>query len=107
MRRLAVTAALIAFAYVAPAAAEDLTFKLVNHSSSNLTGFHVSPASSGHWEENLLDGAYLASGYEVDVQIADGLRTCIYDIRGEFADGGEAEDYGLDLCDLGEYTFTD
>ncbi|UWQ81212.1 hypothetical protein K3725_09535 [Leisingera sp. S132] len=91
----------------APAQAEDLEFLLVNDSSADLVEFNVSPASSDNWEGNLMEGGYLAPGYEIDVLIADGATTCVYDIRGSFADGSEAEDYGLDLCDLGEYTFTD
>lgn len=98
-------AALLAFQ--APAFAEDLEFLLVNESSADLVEFNVSRASSENWEENLIDGGYLAPGYEIGVLIADGAATCVYDIRGSFADGSEAEEYGLDLCELGEYTFTD
>ena len=96
-----------AMAVHSPAVAEDLEFLLYNDSSSDLVEFNVSPASSDEWEEDLLAGGYLAPGYEVGVDIADGLTTCIYDIRGVFADGAEAEDYGLNLCDMGGYTFTD
>lgn len=101
---LGVSAALL---LVTTAQAEDLEFFLINESSADLVGFNVSSASSDSWEENLLEGGYLAPGYEIGVMIADGLTTCIYDVRGEFSDGSEAEDYGLDLCDLGSYTFTD
>ncbi|SLN44305.1 hypothetical protein [Ruegeria meonggei] len=87
--------------------AEDLEFLLHNDSSSDLVEFNISPASSDDWEEDLLADGYLAPGYETGVDIVDGLTTCIYDIRGIFADGSEAEDFGLNLCDLGEYTFTD
>lgn len=107
MRKLAV-AALVALALAAPAVADDLEFMLVNDTSVSLVGFYVSPASSQHWEENLLDGgSYLAAGYEVGVLIADGLTTCVYDIRGVFEDGEVVDDLALDLCDLGEYTFTE
>lgn len=102
--------AILAFAVLAiqtPANAEDLEFLLANESSSALVGFNVSPASSQFWEENLLAGDRVSPGYEVDIIIADGLTTCIYDILGRFADDTEAEDFGLNLCELGEYTFTD
>ncbi|NVO58106.1 hypothetical protein HW561_20135 [Rhodobacteraceae bacterium B1Z28] len=99
--------ALAALAVHSPAQAEDLEFLLYNDSSDDLVEFNVSPASSDDWEANLLAGGYLAPGYEIGVDIADGLTTCVYDIRGIFADGSEAEDYSLNLCDLGEYTFSD
>ncbi|MDA7963346.1 hypothetical protein [Ruegeria sp.] len=89
------------------AQADDLTFLLVNESTANLIEFNVSPASSARWQGNLLRGGVLAAGYEVDVLVADGLTTCIYDIRGQFGDGSVAEDYNVNLCDLGEYAFSD
>lgn len=107
MRKYLAVAAVLTCAFTAPAAAENLEFLLVNSSSSALTGFYVSAASSEHWEENLLEGQILASNYEVTLTIADGLTTCIYDIRGVFQDGDVVEDMALDLCELGEYTFTD
>ncbi|MDA4847719.1 hypothetical protein [Hoeflea poritis] len=85
--------------------AEDLSFKLVNESPSPITGFYVSSENNRSWEQNLLSGGILDVDYEVDVIIADGLSTCVYDIRAEFQDGEALEDYGLDLCDLGSYVF--
>ena len=80
---------------------------MINKSNTDLIGFNVSPASSDRWEDNLFEGGCLAPSYEVGVSIADGLETCVYDIRGWFPDGPDFEHYGLDQCDLGSYTFTD
>lgn len=101
-------AALIASVLMATSAvAEDLEFLIINETSADLVEFNVSPASSNSWEGDLLEGGYLASDYEADVLIADGLSTCVYDIRGVFSDGGTVEDFGLDLCELGEYAFVE
>jgi len=89
------------------AQAEDLDFLLSNESSADLVEFNVSAADTASWEENLMAGGYLQPGYEIDVVIADGHSTCVYDIRGIFSDGAVLEDFGLDLCDLGGYTFYD
>ena len=100
---LAVTATTLSCSTFAKA--EDLVFSLINESPSAITAFHVSPASTNSWEHNLLAGGILDVDYEIDVIIADGLTTCIYDIRADFRDGETFEDYGLDLCDTGSYTF--
>ncbi|NKW92100.1 hypothetical protein HGD87_06115 [Rhodobacteraceae bacterium R_SAG9] len=89
------------------ASAEDLQFLLVNEASAAVTAFHVSTSSSDSWEENLIAGGYLDSGYEINVLIADGQTTCVYDVLAEFADGATLEDYNLDLCEMGSYTFAD
>ncbi|MEX3009100.1 hypothetical protein [Hoeflea sp. TYP-13] len=106
MKKLVLTAtAAVALSWASGATAEDLEFLLTNKASSPVIAFHVSPASTNSWEENLLEGGYLDSDYEIDVVIADGQTTCVYDIRAEFEDGDALEDYGLDLCELGSYTF--
>jgi hypothetical protein len=35
----------------------------------------------------------------------DGRKTCIYDIRGDFADGDKVEDYKVNICTVGTYRF--
>jgi hypothetical protein len=96
----------IATSFLSTAAmAEDLSFVLTNLTGVDINEFYVSHSGSNHWEENLLAGAYLPSGNEVEVWITDGRSVCEYDIQAVFADGDVLEDYELDLCDLGSYTF--
>lgn len=92
-------------AMTTPAMAEDLYFKLVNLAGSDIVAFHVSHTGTKRWEENLIAGRYIPSGNELDIIIGDGRRTCNYDILTKFRDGSKSEDYDLDLCDLGSYTF--
>ncbi len=94
-------------AVAAPTFGEDLAFMLINRTSVDLTGFYVSPSNTNSWDEDLLAETFLPAGFEVRVDIRDGLDVCDYDIRGVFADGEVVEDYKLDLCDLGSYTFTE
>jgi len=98
-------AAVLAVATASPALAQDLQFTLINDSGVDIVAFHVSHSNSQYWEQDLLGSSILADGHQVDVVISDGLRTCIYDIRTEFADGDAHEDFGVDLCALGSYTF--
>lgn len=87
------------------AQAEDLEFTLINKTQVDMTAFHVSHSGTNQWEENLFAGDYLPSGHEVTVTIADGRTTCTYDIRAEFRDGDTVEEYDVDICELGSYTF--
>lgn len=87
------------------AQAEDLEFTLINKTGVDMTAFHVSHSGTSQWEENLFGGDYLPPGNEITVTIADGRTTCIYDIRAEFRDGDAVEEYKVDVCDLGSYTF--
>lgn len=89
------------------AMAEDLSFNLINQSSSSVVEFYVSHTGTNDWEENLLSGGYLPSGNEIDVMITDGRTTCMYDVKASFEDGSDLEEYDLNLCELGSYTFQD
>jgi hypothetical protein len=100
----ALTAAVVLFG-VGAAQAEDLEFVLINKSDSNVVGFYVSHTGTKDWEENLIEGSYLPSGNELTVTIQDGRTACEYDVRTEFEDGSTSEDYDLNLCELGSYTF--
>ena len=104
MKRIA-AAAIAALLLSTAAMAEDLSFVLRNLTSSDINEFYVSHSGSSDWEENLLSGAYLPAGNEVEVWITDGRSVCNYDIQAVFADGDGLEEYDLDLCDLGSYTF--
>lgn len=101
--RSAIALSVAAFA-VAPAWAQDLSFMLQNTTGVDITGFYVSHTGTDSWEENLLSGAYLPSGHEIEVVIADGRSVCEYDVLTEFADGDEVDDYDVNLCDLAVYT---
>ena len=105
MTRIVALALALSVSAAGAALAEDLVFTLINGSNADVTAFHVSHAGTSSWEENLIASGFLPVGNEIDILIADGRSTCIYDIRTEFSDGGVYEDYGLDLCEMGSYTF--
>ncbi|MFA5122228.1 hypothetical protein [Zavarzinia sp.] len=88
----------------APALAEDLTFKLLNSTSVAVTEFYLSPTNVNDWEENLLGDDTLSAGTSTSVTVADGRKTCTYDIKSVFKDGDVVEDRGVNLCELGSYT---
>lgn len=106
--RAAGLSALAGLAFSLPAQAEDLEFLLINASSYDIVEFLVSDPADDYWSDNLIpDGYVLPAGNEVEVLIADGADYCEYDIRAVWEDGDEFTEMDVDLCDLGEWTFTD
>lgn len=89
-----------------PAMAEDLVFTLVNNSSLNLVELYVSPHSADDWGDNILTVDALAAGAQGNVNIADGLDTCEYDLRFVMDSGATAEGT-QDLCALETFTLND
>jgi hypothetical protein len=89
------------------AQAQDLSFTLTNDSSQAVINFYTSPADVGDWEEDVLGVDVMDAGTSATVTIADGRTQCVYDVRFVMESGQELEDYGIDLCELGEYTLYD
>ena len=89
------------------AQAQDLSFTLTNDSSQALIQFFTSPADVNEWEEDVLGTDIMGAGTSTTVTIADGRTQCVYDMRFVMESGQELEDYGIDLCELGEYTLYD
>lgn len=106
MRRIKTLMASLALVvgFSAPVLAEDLLFQFNNDTSRAVAELYLSPSNTGAWEEDILGMDMLPSGQNVNVNVMDGRDVCSYDIQVVMEDGAVMEDYGIDLCDLGEYT---
>ena len=69
-------AAALTFVTMSLAQVQDLSFDLVKLTNVDIDEFYISRTTSDSWEENLLEGAYLLGGNEIEVTIADGETTC-------------------------------
>ena len=49
----------------------------------------------------------LRSGSSVRINIDDGTGACIYDFKAVFSNGNEATRGKINVCEIGEYTYTD
>lgn len=96
---------LISFASSAVADKDD--FWIENNTSVDLDYLYISETTSDSWGEDVLGLEYiLAPGDYVDILFNDSNPSvCLYDIRGEFADGDVVEDFEVDVCDIGSYEF--
>ncbi|MBF0273829.1 MAG: hypothetical protein HQK84_01205 [Nitrospinae bacterium] len=83
---------------------EDLVFNLINKTSAKIVALQVSTISTRNWEENILAGDFLNPGETMEITIADGNKTCSYDILVTFSDNETVEEQNIDLCELGSYT---
>lgn len=109
LRLLGATALAIpmALATSAIALADDLNFTLYNETSVTLTELYLSPSNVDDWEDDVLSSDDLGAGRSIRLSIEDGRTDCEYDILGVFADNDSVEDYGVDICNLGSYSFVE
>ncbi|HBB34077.1 MAG TPA: hypothetical protein DDZ80_07815 [Cyanobacteria bacterium UBA8803] len=86
-----------------------LAFTVENYTSSNLVEFYISPTMTEKWEgTNLQDRVgEVAPGQGAQITVDDNREDCLYDVMGEFANGEQAVEHQVDLCEIngGSYAF--
>jgi hypothetical protein len=109
IRILAVGAIAACLAAVFPAQAEDLVFTLTNGTDSVLTEFYTSPTGVEDWESDVFGQDVLNPGESMMITIADGRRTCKYDMKFEFDEESDLETTTdtQDLCEMSSYTLSE
>ncbi|WP_404405738.1 hypothetical protein [Pelagibacterium halotolerans] len=102
---LALTAILLTVQ--AQAQSYDRRVTIENFTSVTMTYFYASNVDRATWEEDILGNSVLPSGNSVVINIDDGSGYCLYDFRAIFADGSEAIRSGVNVCEVGVYTYYD
>ncbi len=97
----AVFTALIAL----PVAALDRQVTLVNNTGFTIVEFYGSNTGSGTWEEDILGPDVLPSGSSVVINFDDATGYCMFDFRAVFNDGDVLERGGVNVCEIGTFTY--
>lgn len=86
---------LLAFAVVIAmgSTAGAATLKIINKSASEIHGIYISDSRTNDWEENIIEGYYLPSGDQLDVQVTGSYRS--FDLRVEDEEGNYEEYTGF------------
>ena len=99
------TAALLVLAHAMPAAALDRRVRIVNETGFSIVRFYGSNTGTDDWQEDILGTDVLPSGSSVIINFDDGTGYCKYDLRAVFDDGDEVTQTGVNICDVGTFTF--
>jgi hypothetical protein len=104
MLRFAVAASLVA-ATALPAAALDRRVRIVNNTGYTIVEFYGSHTDARSWQEDILGRDVLPSGSSVNINFDDGTGYCIFDFKAVFSDGDVLTKYGVNVCEIGTYTY--
>jgi hypothetical protein len=101
----AVVFAVALISSVSSAAALDRRVRIVNNTRYTIVRFYGSHRDAGTWQEDILGNDVLPSGSSVVINFDDGTGYCIFDFRAEFEDGDVVEKYGINICEIGTFTY--
>ncbi|GAB4240066.1 MAG: hypothetical protein Kow00121_66590 [Elainellaceae cyanobacterium] len=90
------------------ALADKANFWVYNSSNVTITELYVSESSRDSWDNDILGTDVLYTGGSIQVVFGNASQNaCLYDIFAVFADGQTVEDYQINVCSSGGYTFYD
>ncbi len=87
------------------ALAADRVVTIVNQTGVTLVEFYGSNAGTRSWEEDILGADVLNTNESIDIDFDDGTRACQFDFKAVFADGDVVTDSGINVCEVGRYTY--
>lgn len=87
--------------------AADKKVTVVNKTKTTMLAIYASSVGARTWEEDILGDDALAPGESVEIDMDDGSGKCRFDLKAEFKDGTEAVQENLNVCKVGEFTFTE
>lgn len=106
-RSVALTAtAVFVLAAGLTAFAADQDFTLHNHTERTIESLTVSPTGTGQWSKDILGQDILDDHTDLVVRFPHDQSDCKWDVRVSFADGSTEQVSDVDLCSVGEVTFT-
>lgn len=108
--KLRFAATLLVAGLAGPALASDeLVFTIENKTSEVVTHFYTSPSNVNDWEDDVLGDDVIGAGESMQITIADGRRTCEYDLKFEFEGSSKLETTvdTQNLCEMNTYTLTE
>lgn len=84
----------------------DRYVTIKNRTGWTMLHFFASDASTDDWEEDILGDDVLENRQNVRINIDDGSGACEYDFKAEFTNGEELTRFGVNVCEVSEYTFS-
>jgi hypothetical protein len=87
------------------AGAANRKVDIVNKTGMSMTHFYASNSGTNSWEEDILGQNVLDNGETIEINIDDGTGACRFDFKAVFADGDSLVRRGINVCQIGTYTY--
>jgi hypothetical protein len=87
------------------ASAYNRKVTIQNKTRVPIVEFYASNTGTNNWQEDILGRDMLMPGQSVNINIDDGTGYCRYDFRAVFQDGDVLEEGGVNVCEVGTYTY--
>lgn len=100
-------AAIALVASVAAAGAQDRNVRIHNDTTSTIYRFYSTDSGSDHWGSDVMGSSTLAPGASMRLNFDNKYGYCEFDFRAEFDDGTVLERQNVNVCEIGDYYYTE
>ena len=88
-----------------PAFALNRWVEIINYTDYTLVEFHATNEGNSLWGRDWLGWEVIPPGHSIHRNIDDGSGYCLYDFKAVFEDGEELMDYGINVCEILDFTY--
>ena len=77
--------------------------EIENQSGEAIVVLNARPVTHATWEENLIEGQFIADGRSIGADLDNGTTDCVYDLRVGLADGTTREHRQVNICRISRW----
>ena len=89
------------------AAAYDRTVRIHNDTGLTLVKFQSTNSGASHWGRDVMGSATLASGGAMKLHFDNAQGYCEFDFKAVFSDGTVLQKARVNVCETGDYYYTE
>lgn len=94
-------------AFGSAAVAENRDVRIINETGVTIYRFYSTNSGADHWGSDVMGNSTLPSGSAMNLNFDNKYGYCEFDFRAEFADGEVLQRDNVNVCEIGEYTYTE
>ena len=109
MRTMAVRLVLASFLLAASALAAvavDRNVRIHNDTGVTIYRFYSTNSGSDRWGSDVMGNSTLPTGSSMRLNFDNRYDYCNFDFRAEFSDGSVLQKDGVNVCEIGDYYYT-
>lgn len=91
----------------APSIAQDRNVRIYNNTSVTLYRFYSTNSGSDRWGNDVMGSSTLPPGASMRLNFDNQYGYCEFDFQAEFADGSVLRRDRVNVCEIGEYYYTE
>lgn len=89
------------------AVAQDRNVRIHNNTDVTLYRFYSTNSGAERWGSDVMGSSTLPPGSSMRLNFDNSFGYCEFDFKAEFSDGAVLQRNGVNVCEIGDYSYTE